>query len=260
MNRRIWILILIAVVIELPLFMLRLHPFVIFICAAAIMISGLTCWWQFKIRKLTAIMDDQCDPEKFIEECEKFKRISNRTAFQNFCNVNIAVAHLESGRNDESLEILLNDIDLQKRNSKMFLVAYHLTLFCVYLNIDDMEKAAFEYENYLKELRRGLKHSKAVLSIDTDVFLYQYKVNKSKETAKIFLEQLEYLYKIHSEKMSMRIRLHFIFDKAAMLLELEDYEGAVKKYTVVAKNGKDLWIAKESRAKLQEIAARRKGL
>lgn len=243
-------LIIVGLLIEAALIICDVNPVVAMSVAFLVAMGGYFIWWGRLNKRLNNILDEKCDPIKFIEENEKAKAMSKRTAFQNFCNLNIAVGLGSLGRNEEALEILLNTVDVTAKNSKAFDAVYHQALFCFYINTGDLESAAFEYDNYLMEYRKSIKHFAFTFAVDAAVAEYQYKRSKTTETAKIFLKRLEYLSSTYSKKLSKRGRLNILYNKADILAELGEHESALEKYKIVAENGGSLWIAVDSREKL----------
>lgn len=248
------ILFIAVIIIEIPLLKIGINPVIAIFTTFIVIMVGYFIWWGIKTKKLNNLLDENCDPYRFIQECEKVKLISDRIPFQNNCNVNIAVGLISLGDNKEALNIL-QDVDLSAKNSKVVETLYHLAIFCCYINMDDLTNATFEYENHIKRLRKKVIIPRMVFSIDATVSEYQYKLCKTVENAKYSLGQLDYLYNIYSKKIGKRMRLNVLYNKAELMWEIGDNEGAAEKYKIVAEKGNKLWIADMSRNKLGGIGS-----
>lgn len=210
----------------------------------------------YQNKRLIDILNEKCDPDKYIAECEKRRAYSKKMRYQNTININISTGMEAQGRHLEALNHLRSAVDLDAGSNGIIRAVYHFNAFCCYINLDDMENAALEYENHLKNFMKSYRHNpKLSFSFDASFSLYQYKLNKSPETARAFLAQLELLYNTYATKVYRRGRLNLRYNEAVVLHELGDYESAAKKYKTVAEKGNGLWIAAASRDKLAETEA-----
>jgi tetratricopeptide (TPR) repeat protein len=218
-----------------------------------VLIFGYYGWWLIKNLRLSNILNEQCDPEKYIAEYEKLKKLQKSVTFQNHCNVNIAVGFISLGHFEEALSILTDDVNPKKSKNNVFQATYHLDVFYCHLCLDNLTEAANIYENNIKALRGRVIIPQLTYSYEDSVALYHYMLNKSPETARVYLAQIEYLYNAYSKKIGKRGKLENIYNRAVMLLELGEKEAAVKKLKTVAENANKLWIAEMSRKKLMEM-------
>jgi uncharacterized protein YggT (Ycf19 family) len=231
-------------VMAVSLFMLKINIIVtIFI---AVIGSTIICsWWVIsKERKISNILEKECDPVRYIEKCNKSNML--------YSDLNRAIAYMCLGRLDDGYNLLKN-MEMPRKPTKIYELTYHSALMCYYLSVEDLEKASVEYEDEIKKLRKGMLVPSVTFSVDLFVLEYQYKLNRTPETAKYFWEQLKYLYAITSNKLSKRQKLAVRYTEAEVLEELGDIESAVLNYKKVAERGNKLYIAELSRKKLAEI-------
>ncbi len=229
---------------------LGIRPEIVIITVYIVAFGGYILWWWVKNKRLANILEEKCDPMGFIKAWEKYRLLSKRKAFQNLCNLNIAVGYSAAGQYDNSRK-MLETIDLDVKNSQMFKIAYHLACFALYINTLDIQKATFEYENYIKEFGNKVTTPIAKYAVEASILEYNYIVNKSKETAKFYLEQLDYLYNSYSTKLSKRIKLNTLYNKACLELELGNTDEAIKNFKIVIKNGNGLIIVEKSKLQLR---------
>ncbi|WP_313185331.1 hypothetical protein [Lacrimispora sp.] len=241
-----------AIMVIVPMRLLEINPAITYITAFITLLGGYFLWWIGKNKALTNILEEKCDPLKFIEACEKFKLFSKRKAFQNSCNLNIAVGYMTAGQYDDSNKVL-QAIDLDVKNSEIFRLAYHLACFAQYINTDEMEKATFEYENYMKDFGGKTITANMKYAVEASILEYNFKLNKNTEAAKYYLAQLDYLYSSYKTKISKRIRLNTLYNKACLEQEIGNAAEAIKKFKFVTENGNGLKIVEQSRVQLDQL-------
>ncbi len=213
-------------------------------------------WWIWITNRHLRVLDEECDPPKFIAKCKWLKKHLKSAAFQKHFNANIAAGLMTMGRHGEALDMILNELNGGGKISKPLEAVYRCNAFICYMTLDEFDKAEFEYENHIRELREKTASPRLMYSVDEAVHLFQYLRNKTPETTKLYLEHLDYVGKVYSKKNGKRGKLEVIFRKGETLLDINDYEAAAKKFKTVAENGNLLWIAEKSKQRLNEINAR----
>ena len=245
LNTKSYILIIIsAVVITLVLSLLRINQFAVIIIEIIGSLIIYIAWLMIKSTRITKILEEKCDPVLYLEKCTK-----SHMAHPDY---NKAVAYLSLGEYEKALDLLL-DGDIPKKMTQIMKVTYRAALMSCYIVMGDLEKAGREYENHIKEMRKGLLVPKVAFSIDLMVLEYQYKLNATPETATYFLEQLRYLYGINSKVLSKRQRLSVLYTEAELLDFVGEKEAAALLYKRVAAEGNTLHIAALAKKKLEAL-------
>jgi len=201
-------------------------------------------WVVLRNKKIAGILEIECDPVRFIEKCNKANML--------YPDISKAVAYMCLGNYEDSLSLLL-DSEMPKKPKKLFKLAYHSLLMGYYLETGDLKKAGDEYEDDIKNLRKGLLISGTTLGVDLLVLEYHYKLSTTSDTAKYYLEQVKYLFDINSKLLTKRQKVAIWYIEAELFEKIDDTVNAASMYAKVAKNGNKLWIAESSREKLKKL-------
>jgi tetratricopeptide (TPR) repeat protein len=231
-----------AVVIVVPLFLLRINLIAIFFMAVIGELIIYFAWALSKSKKISDILEEQCDPELYLKKCNK-----SHMAYPDY---NKAVAYLSLGDTNKAHEWLTFG-EMPKKQTKFMKLTYHSALMSCYLEMGDVEKAGLQYENHIKDMRKGLLVPKIACIIDLLILEYHYKLNATPETSKYFLEQLRYLFSVNDKTLSKRQKLSVLYMAAEILEQNGDIEAAVQKYKKVAEEGNKLHIAVLARKKIE---------
>ncbi len=244
--------VILTIIFKVVLGALGTGDFLSFIITVSSVLILYFSYWIAKDKKILKILEEDCDPEAFIEANEKRKGTSRYKQFQNVCEVNIAAGLIASGRFEEAIN-KLNSIDLSAKNSKHFEAIYHTNKMNCYVSMSCMEKATYEYESFVKYLRAKIIVPKLVHIIDCIVLHYQYSMNKNPETAKFFFEQITYLNKTYRGKFSKRQAMYAMYTEAIAAIEAgipNSESNAIGKLKVVSREVPKFYIAKLAAEKL----------
>jgi len=188
------------------------------------------------------VLDRECDPERYIELLGKKPSKGDK--------LNIALAYSCLGQDDAALAILQDaDIALYGHG----LIHYHLLLLCIYMEKKNIEAATQEYEKIIR-LKGGSSFGPVmVFSIDIVILDYHYRQNETSDTAKLFLEQLRFLYNVHKKCLRRRQKVFTWFLIAELLEKIGDINGALVQHEKVATKGNKLYVVKLSQNKIAEL-------
>lgn len=233
-----------VITIAAPLSLLGINPIAVFFITFFGALIIWFVWGLFKSKKITNILEEKCDPVLYLEKCNK--------SHMGYPDYNKAVAYLSLGENKMAHDLLTGG-EMPTKPNQIMKLTYHSALMSCYIEMGDLEKAGLQYENYIKDMRKGLLAPIVAFSVDLLALEYQYKLNITPETSRYFLEQLKYLYNINVKALSKRQKLSVLYMEAELLEALGDFEAAVSKYRKVATEGNKLRIAELSRKKFQTL-------
>lgn len=274
-NEKIVYLFGIVILVVLTVLRVSLIFAVLWLCAAAMVgcifvYVSYTVMGPSKMAKINNILFEECDPEKFIREIEKIKlayknnphensiinfekikMFNKRKVLQDSLSYLIAIALRVCGKCDEALNIL-HSVDISKM-SGVTAIMHHGFLMEIYVEKEDFENAAYEYENYIKDFEAKITNPEQIAAFKHSILLYQFLQNKTPETARHYLEQVESIEKNDTGKKSKLLKLSLMYDIAIAELEIGNTKDALEKFKTITEQGSMLWIAKLSQNKIDEL-------
>lgn len=230
-------------IIMMSLLLMRIQPLISATITILIVMSGYLIIGIMRSKKRLSLLDDDCDPEAFLERTEKQKVIVGKNLKLNtYLDVDKAAGLITLGRFDEARDILLS-IDKSKLSRKNdSLLVYEINLMLCYYELGETEKAEELFEMTIPTLppinSRIALHVK-VLIAERCFYLKRYEESREK------------FNQIGNKKLSKRTQLGILYSLAQMDEQEGNIEAAVLKYDQVAVEGNKLWIAKKARAWVQ---------
>lgn len=185
------------------------------------------------------ILDEKCDPKRFLEIMNKQKkRFKRDKKMVNIAEYNCAVSYMLLGKTQEAKDCILGiDTDLFFANKKNAII-YVINLMLCYYELGEIEEAESLYEENLEKIRDnkcGLDKIVEILSGMRYYFLKQ------------FDQSYEVLESLLSSELSTRLYLGVLFYLAKMDQQKGNVELAKNRFHEVAKKGNTLWIAQEAK-------------
>ena len=229
-----------VVAIALPLSLLKVNQIAVFFISFFGGMIVYMVWTLLKSKRLTDILEEKCDPVRYLEKCTK--------SHMSYPDYNKAVAYLSLGESNKAYDLLTTG-EMPKKQTQVMKLTYHCALMCCYIESGDLDKAGLEYENHIKAMRKGLLIQSIAFSVDFLHLEYQYKLNMTAETSKYFLEQLRHLCDANDKVLTKRQKLSVLYTEAEVLEAMGDFKSATPKYQKVADEGNKLWVAELSRKK-----------
>lgn len=192
-------------------------------------------------------MEEDLDPEAFIEATEKQIKITGKNKRSNsMLKTDLIVGLMSMGKYEEALDIL-DEIDikyLQKWNGSLLI--YYSNEMSLYYNIGEVDKAKEIYENKIKSYPiKILNESLTMNIILANKSFYEKEYSSCKELYNRVLQ--------NNKSKRLKIEVYYIL---ANIAEQEgDIEQAIKKYKIVAEKGNKLYSANlaSERLKLMSI-------
>jgi hypothetical protein len=224
-------------------------------------IAGLTIWQMYfcivaielclffavsiiRSYRMSQLLDEKCDPEKYLEKTlrqkDKLKRKPKLTAL---LTINEAAAYMLLG-NFNKAENILSGIDkdnLSDKNGSYFTYLIN-SIICNY-ELGRIEEGDRIYEIELPPLILPGKKNKLTLQMLIGDRLY-YKQR--------YDESYQHMAKLMDIELNRRQQVEILYRMAQIDALRGDYGAAFKKYRKVAKFGNKLWIAHKSEEILQE--------
>lgn len=228
------------------------NPILAYIIALLMVFTVSIVLAVLKLNKRNNILEKECNPVKYIKIYKKCKENINKIKSIDWCNLNIAVGFLHLREYQKALNYLKN-VSFPMKQNQSFQLSYHLALMICYIGLSDLEKAEFEYENYIQKSRGKLTVNNINFAIDSVAMEYNYLLQKSSETAKYYLDMLYYRQKAYNKIINKCQNLNLLYRIATLEQELGNIESAIEKYKIISENGNLLWIATESKNKLNEL-------
>ena len=193
-------------------------------------------------KKRISIMEDQCDPEKFIDATEAQRKITGKNPKVNaYLNIDKGAGLILMGEFQKAKELLLS-IDKTKLSPKNgSLLSYMINLICCHYELGEIEEGEALFENQipiLSPINPRLKESVELLIAERLFFLKRF--DESKEKLESILEK----------GVSKRKRLGILYILAEINEVFGETESARKKYSEIAEMGNKLWISKQARHKI----------
>ena len=203
---------------------------------------------QYKIPK---ILNDDCDPHKYLEELKKIENYKNSTVYKNYYALNYSAGLIYKGEHSEALH-RMKDVDVSTLLLSKQKSIYYSNLLSIFFsdNISDREKeqcnklystktsteffASNEYNLMLDEL----------MSSDT-----------SDEALNLLIEKASTIFSTNKNKLPMINKVLLKHTMGIIYFELGDMENAKKNFNYTIKNGNKLYIVELSRQYLERINA-----
>ena len=207
---------------------------------------------QIKNQRIINNLLKECDPDPFIEA---YTYISQRLAGKkgnNYYYILLSIGLVSSGRFDEALRMLEKcGSFVQNRAGRYQKALYHISLFDVYLGLENKDKAAYHH-NICRERIPMLpsKKIRSALTLGCDRNVYEMRMagGDFNGTEDVFLDALKNA-KSNYERVSAQYTLGRIYAHAGQI------DKARAAFAYAAENGNKLYVAAQAREKLAEMDA-----
>jgi len=200
----------------------------------------------FRSKKRLHLLENLCDPKAFIEATKRQREITGKDPKINaYLNVDHSAGLILLGKFQEAKDRLLSIDPKYLSHKNGTLLIYTINLISCYYGMGEIAEADDLYETKIPLL--SPVNSKLTLYtklLIAERFLIHGKLLESKEKYNACLE----------EKVSPRQRLCILYSLAQIDEKSGDLKAAQIKYEEVAKDGNQLWIAKEAQQKLQALS------
>ena len=205
--------------------------------------------WMYLYSNYMNILDNELDPEKFIELTENEYNRNKNKKYRNYMKLNLAAGYSSAGKIETAYE-KLKEVDLSKklyRERNKILYYYNEALI---LNVLGKKEEATEiYNKKLSEEIENIGKRKKDSEIYNLVKALEgmlFHGNDNEKMIEILNEALKKL-KIKRQKLGFKYLLATYKEKAGKI------EEAIELYKEVAENGNKLYIVQEAREKLKKL-------
>ena len=205
--------------------------------------------WMYLYSNYMNILDNELDPEKFIELTENEYNRNKNKKYRNYMKLNLVAGYSSSGKIETAYE-KLKEVDLSKklyRERNKILYYYNEALI---LNVLGKKEEATEIYN--KELSEEIenigkrKKDSEIYNLVKALEGMLFHGNDNEKMIEILNEALKKL-KIKRQKLGFKYLLATYKEKAGKI------EEAIELYKEVAENGNKLYIVQEAREKLKKL-------
>jgi len=231
----------ITATIMIVLLVLNVQTVVAVAITMLIMMTGYVIISIIRSKKRLSLLEDECDPEAFIESTEKQRAITGRDQkFNAYFDIDRAAGLITLGRFEEAKDILIS-VDksrLSRKNDSLLVYTINM-MTCLY-EMGEITKAEELFETQIPNLAPINK--RIVLATDLIVAQRFFYLKRYDESRKQF-------DKLINQKFSKRIRLEILYCLAQMDEEEGNEEAAMAKYSQIASEGNKLWISQKAREK-----------
>lgn len=196
-------------------------------------------------RKRLDLLEENCDPQAFMEATEKQRLITGKNPKMSaYFDIDKAASFILLGEFQKAKDILLsiNKSNLSVKNGTLLI--YTINLICCMYELGEISNAEEIFETEVPLLTPI--NAKMTLAMKTFVAERFFFLNKYEESKEKFQELLK-------DKISKRKYLSIIYRLAQIDEETGEVESAQKKYKEVSDNGNKLWIALEAQKHLKVI-------
>ena len=205
--------------------------------------------WMYLYSNYMNILDNELDPEKFIELTENEYNKNKNKKYRNYMKLNLSAGYSSAGKIETAYE-KLKEVDLSKklyRERNKILYYYNEALI---LNVLGKKEEATEIYN--KELSEEIekigkrKKDSEIYNLVKALEGMLFHENDNEKMIEILNEALK---KIKTKRQNLGLK-HLL---AAYKEKAGKIEEAIELYKEVAENGNKLYIVQEAREKLKKL-------
>lgn len=202
-------------------------------------------------KKVMAIINEQCDPARFIAEMVPLlHRITRRTNVLADLQITLSSGLIEDGRFNEALG-LLRTITIKRGRAANTLRAVYLNNLCAaFLYAGDTENAQRALDDLIR-LRNTSKMSKLlkaqINSLHFQKQLYLQMARGDFDGVQLVCSEYFKSAKTRRGKAHAQYRLAAVYEHNGKM------DDAREAYRYVAENGNQLWVARQAREKLNSL-------
>ena len=206
--------------------------------------------WMYLYSNYMNVLDNELDPEKFIELTENEYNKNRNKKYRNYMKLNLAAGYSSAGKIETAYE-KLKEVDLSKklyRKQDKILYYYNEALFLI--TFGKKEEATEIYNKELSEEIEKIKNNKKLGEIYCSLIKVLegmlFHENDNEKMIEILNEALKKI-KIKRQNLGFKYLLATYKEKVGKTRE------AIELYKEVAENGNKLYIVQEAREKLKKL-------
>lgn len=203
----------------------------------------------YRQKKRINLLDEACDPQAFIEACERQYVITGKNKTAHMYLIIDKSAGLASLGHFEEAKALLLSLDVKKATRhKMRALVYYNNLMLCYDGLGDGAAAKAIYENEFTNLTYKLKNYAVIRK---PILFSKFKYGAAPED----IETRQFLVdEIRKLKLSKRLSLHLALYEGELAIASGDLESAKSFFNEVVTNGNKLYIVTYAQNKLNELS------
>lgn len=209
----------------------------------AIVMAGYIIIVLVKNTKRSRLLNEDCDPQSFIEATEKQIKVTGKDPkYRCYLNIDMAAGLISMGEFEKAKELLLAQDQQYLSPKNGSLLAYTINLIVCYQNLGQMDQAESLFTGQLPALapvRRDLAISTKLLVAQRFFILGKYEECKA------------HLQALLKERLNTRLKLSALFGLAQIEEQEKNLTAAKEKYRQIAQQGNRLWVAEEARKRLK---------
>ena len=206
--------------------------------------------WMYLYSNYMNVLDNELDPEKFIELTENEYNRNKNKKYRNYMKLNLAAGYSSAGKIETAYE-KLKEVDLSKklyRKQDKILYYYNEALFLI--TFGKKEEATEIYNKYISEEIEKIKNNKKLGEIYCSLVKVLegmlFHENDNEKMIEILNEALK-------KSKTKRQNLGFKYLLATYKEKAGKIEEAIELYKEVVKNGNKFYIVQEAKEKLENI-------
>ena len=208
--------------------------------------------WMYLYKKYINILDEELDPEKFIELTEiEYKKNKSRK-YRNYMKLNLCAGYSSAGKIQTGYE-KLKEVDLSGksfyREQDKILYYYNEALL---LNVlGKKEEAVKIYNENILEEKKRFENSPNFSEMNNNICVLEAILFYENDNDKIIEILLEALKKVKTKRQNISIK----YQLAECKEKIGKIDEAEELYREVAEKGNKLFIVEEAKKKLEEISS-----
>ncbi|AKL94930.1 hypothetical protein CACET_c14690 [Clostridium aceticum] len=195
--------------------------------------------------KRVNLIEEQCDPQAFLEATERQRNITGTDRKINaYLNIDKAAGLILMGEFQRAKEVLFS-IDKSYLSAKNgTLLAYTINLISCLYELGEISEAEELFETQVPILPPvNKKMIQAMKLLVAERFFFLNRLEESKES----------FHQLLKMKISKRIQLGILYRLAQVNEKIVDTISAQKQYKEVADHGNKLWIAVQAKKQLEQM-------
>ena len=205
--------------------------------------------WMYLYSNYMNILDNELDPEKFIELTENEYDRNKNKKYRNYMKLNLAAGYSSAGKIETAYE-KLKEVDLSKklyRERDKILYYYNEALFLI--TFGKKEEATEIYNKHISEEIEKIGKRKKDSEIYNLVKVLEGMLFHENDNEKM----IEILNEALKKSKTKRQNLGFKYLLATYKEKTGEIQEAMELYKEVIENGNKLYIVQEAREKLKKL-------
>lgn len=205
--------------------------------------------WMYLYSNYMNVLDNELDPEKFIELTQNEYDRNKNKKYRNYMKLNLAAGYSSAGKIETAYE-KLKEVDLSKklyRKQDKILYYYNEALFLI--TFGKKEEATEIYNKELSEEIEKIEKRKKNSEIYNLVKALEGMLFHQNDNVKM----IEILNEALKKTKTKRQKLGFKYLLATYKEKAGETREAIELYKEVAENGNKLYIVQEAREKLKKL-------